>query len=97
MSQTTLGLFVGTFTFCLLTLPAIWSQPKGFVPSVAVIVAMVLAIACLACLLYFIHHIASSIQASRIVDRIARDTERVIDQIFAPRSRASLRRDRLDD
>ncbi len=82
VSQTTLGMFVGTFTYCLLTLPAIRSQPRPFVPSVAVIVAMVFAVACLACLLYFIHHIASSIQASQIVDRIARDTERVLDQLF---------------
>ena len=28
VSQTTLGVFVGTFTFCLLTLPAVRSQPK---------------------------------------------------------------------
>ena len=40
------------------------------------IVAIGLAIACLACLLYFIHHMASTIQASHIVDRIARETER---------------------
>lgn len=82
VSQTTLGLFIGTFTYCLLTLPAIRSQPKPFVPSVAVIGAIVLAIACLACLLYFIHHMASSIQASHIVNRIARDTERVLDGLF---------------
>jgi uncharacterized membrane protein len=82
VSQTTLGVFVGTFTYCLLTLPAVRSRPKPFVPSIAVIVAIVLAIACLACLLYFIHHIAASIQASRIVDRIARETERVLDEIF---------------
>ena len=82
VSQTTLGIFVGTFTYCLLTLPAVRSQPKPFVPSIAVIVAIVLAIACLACLLYFIHHMASSIQASQVVDRIARETERILDEVF---------------
>jgi uncharacterized membrane protein len=82
VSQTTLGVFVGTFTYCLLTLPAIRSQPKPFVPSIAVVVAIVLAVACLACLLYFIHHIALSIQASQVVDRIARETERVVDELF---------------
>lgn len=51
ISQTTLGVFVGTFTYCLLTLSAIRSQPRPFVPSLAVIVAIILAIACLACLL----------------------------------------------
>jgi len=82
VSQTTLGVFVGTFTFCLLTLPAVRSQPKPFVPSVAVIVAIMLAISCLACLLYFIHHMALSIQASHVVDRIARETERILDELF---------------
>ena len=43
---------------------------------------MALAIACMACLLYFIHHIAESIQAGHIVDRIARETERTLDQVF---------------
>ena len=46
------------------------------------IVAIMLAISCLACLLYFIHHMASSIQASQVVDRIARETERVLDELF---------------
>jgi uncharacterized membrane protein len=91
VSQTTLGLFVGTFTYCLLTLPAVRSRPGPFVPSIAVIVAIVLAIGCLACLLYFIHHIASSIQASQVVDRIARETERVLDELFTgPRDGAPM-------
>jgi uncharacterized membrane protein len=87
VSQTTLGVFVGTFAYCLLTLPAVRSQPTPFVPSFTVIVAIVLAIGCLACLLYFIHHMAVSIQASHVVDRIARETERVLDDLF-PRSAA---------
>jgi len=82
VSQTTLGVFIGTFTFCLLTLPAVRGGNSPFVPSIAVVVAMGLAVACLACLLYFIHHIALSIQAGHIVDRIARETERTLDQVF---------------
>lgn len=82
VSQTTLGFFVGTFTYCLLTLPAVRSQPRPFVPSIAVIGAIVLAIACLACLLYFIHHMAGRIQASRVVDRIAAETEGVLDEVL---------------
>ena len=83
VSQTTLGVFVGTFTYCLLTLPAVRSRPTPFVPSIAVVVAIGLAIACLGCLLYFIHHMASRIQASHVVDRIAAETERVLDGLFA--------------
>ncbi len=82
VSQTTLGIFVGTFAYCLLTLPAVRGGPAPFVPSIAVVGAMGLAIACMACLLYFIHHIAESIQAGHIVDRIARETEWALDQLF---------------
>jgi len=96
VSQTTLGMFIGTFTYCLLTLPAIRSRPTPFVPSIAVIVSIVLAIACLACLLYFIHHIAMSIQASHIVDRIARETERVLDALF-PNTLAGRLRDEITE
>ncbi|MDR3635964.1 MAG: DUF2254 domain-containing protein [Isosphaeraceae bacterium] len=85
VSQTTLGVFVGTFVYCLLTLPSVRSQPTPFVPSIAVIIAMGLAVGCLGCLLYFIHHIAVSIQASHIVDRVARDTERIVDQVLPAR------------
>lgn len=83
VSQTTLGIFVGTFVYCLLTLPAVRSQPVAFVPSIAVIVAIVLAIACLACLLYFIHHMAARIQASHVVDRVAVETERILDELLS--------------
>jgi uncharacterized membrane protein len=82
VSQTTLGVFIGTFAYCLLILPAIRSKPEPFVPSIAVLGAMVLAVVCLVCLLFFIHHIGLSIQASHIVDRIARETEVVLDQVF---------------
>jgi uncharacterized membrane protein len=47
-------------------------------------VAIDLAVVCLACLLFFIHHFTVSIQASHIVDRIACDTERVLDEVFPP-------------
>jgi uncharacterized membrane protein len=96
VSQTTLGLFVGTFTYCLLTLPVVRSQPEPFVPSVAVIVAIGLAIACLACLLYFIHHMAYRIQASQVVDRIAGETERVLDELCPEPLDGSLTEGALD-
>jgi len=82
VSQSTLGIFVGTFAYCLLTLPAVRGGTNPFVPSIAVIGAMALAMVCMGFLLYFIHHIAKSIQPGHIVDRIARETEQTIDQIF---------------
>jgi uncharacterized membrane protein len=43
---------------------------------------MLLALVCVGWLLFFIHHISQSISVNHIVDRIARDTEQVIDQLM---------------
>ena len=43
---------------------------------------MVLAFACVVCLLYFIHHISQAISVNHIVDRIASETEAIIDEMM---------------
>ena len=80
ISQTTLGVFIGTFTYCLIGLRSVRSEP-AFVPAVAVSGALVLALLALGWLIFFIHHIASGIQANSLVERIARETEQVIDEV----------------
>lgn len=77
--QTTLGLFLGTFSYCVLVLRTIKTQPAPFVPQLALWGAVVLSLACLLWLVFFVHHMAQSIQVNYIVDRIAHETERVID------------------
>ena len=86
-TQWTLGLFLGTFSYCMAALPAARSLPIAFVPLVTVTVAMLLALACVGWLIFFIHHISQSISVNHIVDRIARETELVIDDL-APRQRS---------
>ncbi len=83
-SQRILGLFIGTFTYCLLVLRSTHSVPEPFVPAVSVFGALVLALACLGSLLFFVHHMAKAIQANHIVDRIAKETEEVIDAVLPP-------------
>lgn len=81
-SQRTLGLFIGTFTYCLLVLRSTHSVPEPFVPTVSVFGALVLALSCLGSLLFFVHHMAKAMQANHIVDRIASETEAVIDSVL---------------
>jgi uncharacterized membrane protein len=78
-SQHVLGLFIGTFTYCLLVLRSTHSVPEPFVPTMSVFGALLLALSCLGSLLFFVHHMAQAIQANYIVDRIAGETEAVID------------------
>jgi uncharacterized membrane protein len=86
-TQWTLGVFLGTFSYCLAALPAARSLPTVFTPVVTVSGAMLLALICVGWLIYFIHHISQSISVNHIVDRVARETELVIDE-FMPRRRS---------
>jgi uncharacterized membrane protein len=81
-TQYTLGVFLGTFIYCLMVLRTVHGEPDPFVPAASTTVAMLLAAVALGCLIYFIHHIAQSIHANNIVDRIATETLEVVDEEF---------------
>jgi uncharacterized membrane protein len=82
VTQWTLGLFLGTFSYCMTALPTARSLPQPFAPVATVVGAMVLALICVAWLLVFINHISQAISVNHIVERIASETELVIDEIM---------------
>jgi uncharacterized membrane protein len=82
VTQWTLGIFLGTFSYCMAALPAARSLPKPFAPVATVLGAMLLAFACVCWLLFFIHHISQAISVNQIVDKIASETEAMIDQMM---------------
>ena len=82
VTQWTLGIFLGTFSYCMAALPTARSLPRPFAPVATVFGAMLLALACVGWLLFFIHHIAHAISVSHIVDRIASETEGMIDEMM---------------
>ncbi len=90
-TQWTLGIFLGTFSYCMAALPAVRSLPQPFVPVLTVLVAMALALVCVGWLIFFINHISRSISVNHIVDRIAGETLLVIDQLM-PHPRGSYER-----
>ncbi len=82
-SQMVLGTFVGIFVYCLMVLRSIRGGDGGaFVPSLAVLFAVALAFVGIGCLIFFIHHIASSIQAESIIQSAAIETIDAIDRLF---------------
>lgn len=82
-TQVVLGAFVSVFSYCLIVLRTIRGSGDGdFVPSLAVLGGVLLALVAVALLIYFIHHVASSIQVSAIVERIGQDTEAAIERLF---------------
>ena len=67
VTQWTLGVFLGTFSYCIAALPAARSLPSPFVPVVTVLGAMALAPICVGWLIYFIHHISVAISVNTII------------------------------
>lgn len=83
VTQVVLGIFAGIFTYCLIVLRTIHSGNEGaFVPNLAVSFGFVLALGGVGALIFFIHHIASSIQASSIIASVAEETIAAIDRLF---------------
>jgi uncharacterized membrane protein len=82
-TQVVLGIFAGIFTYCLIVLRTIRSgEEGGFIPTLAVAFGVVLAISGISVLIFFIHHIATSIQASSIIASVADETLVAIDRLF---------------
>ncbi len=84
-NQVTLGVFVGTFVFAVLALGSINSVSETFVPYLSTSVAEALMLVDLGILIYFIHHIAKSIQLPEVIAGIADDLMESIDAEFPDR------------
>lgn len=82
VTQITLGIFAGIFAYCLIVLRVIRSGEMEFVPNLAVFFGFVMALGAIGVLIFFIHHIASSIQASSIISSIAQETIEFINCFF---------------
>jgi uncharacterized membrane protein len=85
ITQVMVGTFVGTFAYVLAVLRVVRDRGSGhesFVPAVSVSVGMLLAVASLAVLLVFLHHMARVIQVSEMSAEITRATLSSLDTIF---------------
>src|SRR5664279_4689396 len=93
-TQVTLGSFVATFVFAVLTLGAIGggNRANTFVPQISVTVALVLVLGNVLVLIYFIHHITVTIQLPEVISAIAGNLSRAIDLQFPASERAPTRR-----
>jgi uncharacterized membrane protein len=79
-TQLTLGTFVATFVYAVLTLGSVGQSNHGnFVPHISVTMTLVLMVADLAVLIYFLHHIAVQIQLPHVIAGIADDLQKAIE------------------
>lgn len=88
-NQWTLGVFLGTFSYCLMVLQSVRSvDEQEFVPHLALSVSIALALVCVASLVYFVGHMASRINVDTVIDLVS-------DELFASIER--LTTDRVQD
>ena len=97
-NQITLGTFIATFLYSLLVLRTIRAADEGyggenpagdlvgpFVPHIAIVTALVFALASIAVLIFFIHHIPESIHVSNVTAGIGNELHHKIDTLFPER------------
>ncbi len=83
VTQVVLGIFAGIFTYSIIVLRTVrGGDDSGFVPSLSVAFSVVLSIAGIGTLIFFIHHIASSIQASNIIASVTKEALQALDRLF---------------
>jgi uncharacterized membrane protein len=82
-NQFVLGTFVSTYVYSLLILRTIRDEEFDFfVPQLSITVGMLLAIFSIGVLIYFIHHAATIIQASHVIEEVSNELHAAIDRLF---------------
>jgi uncharacterized membrane protein len=69
-----LGIFLGTFAYALMVLRTVRTvEEDPFVPHLAITGALILALVAVGTLVWFVHHIATSINIETVVDAVQQD------------------------
>jgi len=82
VNQFVLGTFVATFVYCLLVLRSLRSQDGAPVPHISVTIGVLLGIANIGALIYFIHHMAASIQSNNVIASVGTDLRKSIERLY---------------
>jgi hypothetical protein len=87
-SQTAIGLFAGTFAHALLAMREVrTTSGSESVPGLAVLVAIVLVLACIGTLVWYLNHIGQSLRTAALVEWVADDTITSLDRIYPDHGR----------
>lgn len=82
-NQVVLGTFVSSFVYSVLVQGQIRGGDEAtWVPSLSLAVAVAFALSSLGVLIYFIHHVSASIQASALIAAVGDEIDAAIDTLF---------------
>jgi len=76
-----LGIFMGGFIYSTLSM-VFMRESISEDPVIAGVIGVIIAIICLIFFAIFIHHVASDMQASRLIERLSMDADSVVDYYF---------------
>ncbi|MGE3623366.1 MAG: DUF2254 domain-containing protein [Bdellovibrionales bacterium] len=82
-NQMVLGTFIATFAYCLMVLRSVNGTGENeFVPQMAIAGSIMLALTSLGVLIYFIHHIAYSIQANHVIAGVGDEFREAMERLY---------------
>lgn len=83
LNQVVLGSYISTYLYCLLVLNSIGDgENYSFIPSISILFAIIAAIGNIILLIIFIHQIAISIQADKLISDISEYLSNQIEMLF---------------
>lgn len=83
LNQVVLGSYVSTYLYCLIVLNSIrGTNGETFIPSISILLAIFIAVVNIILLIVFIHQIAMSIQANKVISDIHDYISSQIDTLF---------------
>ncbi|MGB6221051.1 DUF2254 domain-containing protein [Haloferula sp.] len=82
ITQTTLGILLATYVYCLIVIRNVHGSEVQFVPHLATLFGFLLSLLSLGFFIAFIQHVVGSIQAERVVADVYRELCQSIDRFF---------------
>ncbi|WP_417387699.1 DUF2254 domain-containing protein [Gimesia sp.] len=80
-----IGQYIGTSLYCMLVLQKVREAHgdfPAFTPQVGTAVGLILGVISMGMLIWFIHHVATAIQAPTIISEVSRDLDEAINRLF---------------
>lgn len=80
-NQLVLGTFTATFIYCLIVIGTM-RESIDFVPQLSTGIGILMGVTSIGVLIYFIHHVATSIRVETVIATVTEDLRQVIDTMF---------------
>lgn len=88
-SQTSMGIFIGTFAYAFIVLREVRGGGEEFVPAISIGVAFSLMLISLGVFIRYVNHVAQSIRAGSVIATVAKGTRKELDEQLPDRDHST--------